>query len=79
MRSPGSSVISRERSATRCPKPKISSSVVASCTISSLTRVRRVSPSRSTSAIGVGGELTGVKPSWPLAMRFEPRSAQRRS
>ena len=50
----------------------------SSCTTSPFTRVRRTSPSGSTSAAATAGPI-GVKPSWPLEKRFEPRSFQRKS
>ena len=78
MTSPGSSVMKREMSAMRSAKEKMRLEETSSWTISPLTRVRRTSPCGSTSAAATAGPI-GVKPSWPLEKRLEPRSFQRKS
>ena len=78
MTSPGSSVMKRERSAMRSAKEKMRLEETSSWTISPFTRVRSTSPCGSTSAAATAGPI-GVKPSWPLENRLEPRSFQRKS
>ena len=78
MMSPGSSVMKRERSATRSANGKIRFAVESSCASSPFTSARSVIAPGSTSPAGTGGP-TGVKPSCPFAMTFEPRSFQRMS
>ena len=76
--SPGSSVMNRDRSATICAKVKIRSAPVVSWRTSPLTVLTRCSVPGSTPCAGIAGPI-GVKPSWPLAITLEPRSAQRKS
>ena len=78
IRSPGSRVMKRERSATRKPIAKIRLALVSSCMTSPLTRVRSTSASRSSWSAGTYAP-SGVNPSCPLANTFEPRSTQRKS
>ncbi len=77
--SPGSSVISRERSAISVANEKISSLEFPSCTTSPFTDVRSVRFPRSSSLAGTSRGPIGVKPSCPFARTFEPASGQRRS
>jgi hypothetical protein len=78
--SPGSSVISREMSATMSANPNSRSSpLTASCASSPLTQVRSRTPSGSTIRASISSGPSGVKPSIPLDRTLEPRSAYRRS
>jgi hypothetical protein len=68
----------RVMSAMRSAKEKMRLAETSSCTTSPFTRVRRTSPSGSTSAAATAGP-SGVKPSWPFEKRLDPRSFQRKS
>ena len=76
MTSPGSRVISRDRSATMSPRPKSSSSPsLASCAICPFFQVRRRSVPGSISRASSSRGPSGVSPSMPLERTLPPRSA----
>ena len=74
--SPGSRVISLDRSATMSSRPKSSSSPsLASCAISPFFQVRRRSVAGSISRASSSRGPSGVSPSMPLERTLPPRSA----
>ncbi len=79
MTSPGSRVMSWDRSATSRPNGNTSPAVVSSCTRSPFTQVRMRRAAGSSPAAGIAVGPSGVNPSPPFERRLEPLSAQRRS